>query len=213
MTFGTSSATNLSVSRPGLPQARPRRGGTVRLHRKTLFGFALLLVLSRARPDRGLPVRAVLERQLPRPGPVRTFEGRALNEVAFPLGGIGTGTISLGGRGNLRDWEIFNRPGKGVHMPFSFFALYFEGAGRKLVRVLEGPHRAALHDRFRLQARLRARPAAHGEGPVQGRISVRRGRAFRQPGPARDPARGLQSRSSRSRRTIPASRPSSCATG
>ena len=33
--------------------------------------------------------------------------------LAFPLGGIGTGTISLGGRGNLRDWEIFNRPDKG----------------------------------------------------------------------------------------------------
>jgi uncharacterized protein (DUF608 family) len=73
------------------------------------------------------------------PGAVRTFEGQALNEVAFPLGGIGTGTISLGGRGNLRDWEIFNRPGKGVHMPFTFFALYFEQAGAKLVRVLEGP--------------------------------------------------------------------------
>ncbi|MBP7706653.1 MAG: hypothetical protein KA243_05330 [Candidatus Aminicenantes bacterium] len=70
---------------------------------------------------------------------VRTFEGAALSEIAFPLGGIGTGTVSLGGRGNLRDWEIFNRPGKGVHMPFTFFALYYEGAGRKLVRVLEGP--------------------------------------------------------------------------
>jgi non-lysosomal glucosylceramidase len=74
-----------------------------------------------------------------RPGPVRTFEGRALSEVAFPLGGIGTGTISLGGRGNLRDWEIFNRPGKGVHMPFTFFALYVEQGGTKRVRVLEGP--------------------------------------------------------------------------
>ncbi|MCX6567534.1 MAG: GH116 family glycosyl-hydrolase, partial [Candidatus Aminicenantes bacterium] len=77
--------------------------------------------------------------ELFRPGAVRTFEGRALNEVAFPLGGIGTGTISLGGRGNLRDWEIFNRPGKGVHMPFTFFSMYFEQAGTKLVRVLEGP--------------------------------------------------------------------------
>ena len=77
--------------------------------------------------------------ELFRPGAVRTFEGRALAEVAFPLGGIGTGTISLGGRGNLRDWEIFNRPGKGVHMPFTFFALYVEQGGTKRVRVLEGP--------------------------------------------------------------------------
>lgn len=77
--------------------------------------------------------------ELFRSGPVRTFEGRQLAEVAFPLGGIGTGTVSLGGRGNLRDWEIFNRPGKGVHMPFTFFALYCEQGGTKLVRVLEGP--------------------------------------------------------------------------
>jgi len=72
-------------------------------------------------------------------GPVRTFEGRSLGEVAFPLGGIGTGTVSLGGRGNLRDWEIFNRPGKGVHLPFTFFSMYVEQGGAKLVRVLEGP--------------------------------------------------------------------------
>jgi uncharacterized protein (DUF608 family) len=77
--------------------------------------------------------------ELFRPGAVRTFEGPALREVAFPLGGIGTGTISLGGRGNLRDWEIFNRPGKGVHMPFTFFAMYVGQSGTKVVRVLEGP--------------------------------------------------------------------------
>jgi non-lysosomal glucosylceramidase len=72
-------------------------------------------------------------------GPQRAFEGEALKEIAFPLGGIGTGTVSLGGRGNLRDWEIFNRPGKGVNLPFTFFALYFEQGGTKRVRVLEGP--------------------------------------------------------------------------
>ncbi len=73
-------------------------------------------------------------------GPQRVFEGESLREVAFPLGGIGTGTISLGGRGNLRDWEIFNRPGKGVNLPFTFFALYCEEGGKKpAVRVLEGP--------------------------------------------------------------------------
>src|SRR5690242_12653146 len=42
--------------------------------------------------------------------PQRTYVD--CGEVAFPLGGIGTGTISLGGRGELRDWEIFNRPAK-----------------------------------------------------------------------------------------------------
>ncbi|HCP99560.1 MAG TPA: hypothetical protein DIT99_02160, partial [Candidatus Latescibacteria bacterium] len=36
-----------------------------------------------------------------------------LSRIALPLGGIGTGTVSLGGRGDLRDWEIMNRPAKG----------------------------------------------------------------------------------------------------
>jgi hypothetical protein len=35
--------------------------------------------------------------------------------IALPVGGIGTGTVSLGGRGNLQDWEIMNRPAKGYN--------------------------------------------------------------------------------------------------
>jgi uncharacterized protein (DUF608 family) len=56
-------------------------------------------------------------------GPQRTFEGMNLSQIAFPIGGIGTGTVSLGGRGNLQDWEIFNRPAKGFNLPFTFFAI------------------------------------------------------------------------------------------
>ncbi len=71
-------------------------------------------------------------------GKVRRFSGRQLREIAFPLGGIGTGTVSLGGRGQLRDWEIFNRPGKGFVMPFSFATLWVEQKGEPpLTRVLE----------------------------------------------------------------------------
>src|SRR3972149_10535278 len=74
------------------------------------------------------------------PAFVRVYDDDHLSEISFPLGGIGTGTVSLGGRGDLRDWEIFNRPGKGIKLPFTFFALYFEGEdGRRGVRVLEGP--------------------------------------------------------------------------
>ena len=108
--------------------------------RKTRFGIVIVLALSLSGLTAGQDSPAAYPHDaLFASGPVRVFEGPALNEIAFPLGGIGTGTISIGGRGNLRDWEIFNRPGKGVHMPFTFFALYFEGGGRKLVRVLEGP--------------------------------------------------------------------------
>jgi non-lysosomal glucosylceramidase len=75
-------------------------------------------------------------------GPQRTFTGEALSEIAFPLGGIGTGTVSLGGRGQFRDWEIFNRPGKGRTLPFSFAALWARAEGEKpRVRVVEGPLR------------------------------------------------------------------------
>ncbi|HSA95129.1 MAG TPA: GH116 family glycosyl-hydrolase, partial [Acidobacteriota bacterium] len=103
------------------------------------FFTALLLIASMPLPAGQAAAPSAPNDDLLRSAPVRTFEGRALSEVAFPLGGIGTGTISLGGRGNLRDWEIFNRPGKGVHMPFTFFALYVEQGGTKRVRVLEGP--------------------------------------------------------------------------
>jgi len=67
----------------------------------------------------------------------RTFSGRSLAQVAFPLGGIGTGTISLGGRGHLQDWEIFNKPGKGSNL-LAFFALRAQPRGGKAVaRILE----------------------------------------------------------------------------
>jgi uncharacterized protein (DUF608 family) len=68
----------------------------------------------------------------------RTFSGRNLKMIAFPLGGIGTGTISLGGRGQLRDWEIFNRPDKGNTPDYCFPAIWAQAEGKKPVaRVLE----------------------------------------------------------------------------
>jgi len=81
---------------------------------------------------------------------LKTYEGKYLDEVAMPLGGIGTGTVSLGGRGDLRDWELMNRGALGYLPSFKFvpptisngpfFALYYrqnEKDGR--IRVLEGP--------------------------------------------------------------------------
>jgi non-lysosomal glucosylceramidase len=65
-------------------------------------------------------------------------------KIALPIGGIGTGTISLGGRGNLQDVEIMNTPAKGYN-PGSgrenstFFTLYTEVEGKKDLRLLEGP--------------------------------------------------------------------------
>jgi uncharacterized protein (DUF608 family) len=61
-------------------------------------------------------------------------------QAAFPLGGVGTGNVSLGARGELRDWEIFNAPAKGTYLPNTFVTVSAlpEGASR-VTRVLEGP--------------------------------------------------------------------------
>ncbi|HOX06441.1 MAG TPA: GH116 family glycosyl hydrolase [Planctomycetota bacterium] len=75
-----------------------------------------------------------------RPGAPRVYRGRELDNIAFPLGGIGTGSISLGGWGQLRDFEIFNRPAKGLGFDCSFFTLYAKRAGEPAVtRVVQGP--------------------------------------------------------------------------
>ena len=72
--------------------------------------------------------------------PVLTeYTGENLREIAFPLGGIGTGSIALGGRGNLRDWEIMNRPSKGFAPKYGFFAIRTQQTGADAdTRVLEG---------------------------------------------------------------------------
>src|ERR1019366_649080 len=68
----------------------------------------------------------------------RVFTGRHLAEIAFPLGGVASGAVSLGGRGQLRDWEVFNRPDKGNAPEYALPAIWVQaGARGPVAHVLE----------------------------------------------------------------------------
>ena len=73
------------------------------MSRKLFFLIGLLLGSVHAPP-------APLSPRIPI---LKSYDAEHLLQIALPLGGIGAGTVSLGGRGELRDWEIMNVPGKG----------------------------------------------------------------------------------------------------
>ncbi len=70
---------------------------------------------------------------------LRSYDQDHLREISLPLGGIGTGTIGFGGRGQLRDFEVMNTPDKGFQPQKTFFALWVKPQGGEAVtRCLEG---------------------------------------------------------------------------
>ena len=80
------------------------------------------------------------KKELAGTGEQRTFEGDDLQQIAFPLGGLGAGCLHLGGAGNFQDFCLFNNPHFG-HSPMTFAAVHCKEKGRKegVMRVLEGP--------------------------------------------------------------------------
>jgi non-lysosomal glucosylceramidase len=69
------------------------------------------------------------------------YTGERRRYVAFPLGGIGTGSVSLSGSGRLIDWSIHNRPAIHQFNGYSHFAIKAEQGGKLLgARVLNGPY-------------------------------------------------------------------------
>ena len=93
-----------------------------------------------------LPSLANVDCWKPAEWPVlKHYDSAHLKEVALPLGGIGTGTVALGGRGELRDWEIMNVPGRrystvtdGNDAPF--FAIYTKAPdAAPQTKMLAGP--------------------------------------------------------------------------
>jgi non-lysosomal glucosylceramidase len=69
------------------------------------------------------------------------YTGERRRYVSFPLGGIGTGSVSLTGSGRLIDWSIRNRPAIHHFNGYSHFAIKAEQNGKLLdARVLNGPY-------------------------------------------------------------------------
>ena len=70
-----------------------------------------------------------------------TYAGARRQFVSFPLGGIGSGSVSLTGAGRLIDWSIRNRPAIHQFNGYSHFAIKAERDGKLIdARVLNGPY-------------------------------------------------------------------------
>lgn len=76
---------------------------------------------------------------------LKHYDKDHVHNISLPIGGIGTGTISLGGIGDLRDWSIMNKPSNGTAVTSSkntspFFAIYTKPEGGKAKTLgLMGP--------------------------------------------------------------------------
>lgn len=70
------------------------------------------------------------------------YSGEQLSQIAFPLGGIGTGCISVSGTGALVEWQIKNRPALHTMNRHTFAALRVCPRGEPdaaVTRVVESP--------------------------------------------------------------------------
>lgn len=69
---------------------------------------------------------------------VSTYTGNHLQTLRIPVGGVGTGNILLGGRGNIEHLEIFNRPDRQRRLEKTFFSLWIkEGNNPSHTTLLE----------------------------------------------------------------------------
>ncbi len=95
------------------------------------------------------------------------YTGDQLKEIVFPLGGIGSGSVSLSGTGNLMDWEIFNRPDKGSLNGYSQICVRtVDQKGNVILKSLCADTQKDLSGSYR-----RIKFAGYGFGVDQGRMN------------------------------------------
>ncbi|MDO6802471.1 GH116 family glycosyl-hydrolase [Wenyingzhuangia sp. 1_MG-2023] len=80
---------------------------------------------------------------------LKTYDQNHLDRIAMPIGGIGTGTVSMSGYGALIDWEVMSRPAKGYNPIYAgvevinrapFFSIYLKEENKEAqALLLEGP--------------------------------------------------------------------------
>lgn len=81
-------------------------------------------------------------------GKLPVYSGDSLRHILFPVGGIGTGDILIGGRGDIRELEIFGRADLDELPPYmTFFSLWMQTRQMEegipvenppVVKILEG---------------------------------------------------------------------------
>jgi uncharacterized protein (DUF608 family) len=102
----------------------------------------LLLIVILLLPASAAAQKEMLSKKIP---VLKSYDQDHLFRIAMPMGGIGTGTVSLGGSGELRDWEIMNIPAKGYSTVTTgndapFFAIYTKKKnGSSESKALLGP--------------------------------------------------------------------------
>ncbi len=71
-------------------------------------------------------------------GERRKYRGEELRHIAFPLGGIGAGQVSLTGHGRLEQWQIVNNFNSRANVPAAFFGVWAKTKdGKTTARLLQ----------------------------------------------------------------------------
>ncbi len=81
------------------------------------------------------------------------YTGRNLQALEVPIGGISTGNILIGGRGNISHLEMFNRPDRQRPPINTFFAINTRSeTGQSISKILEREYFAPYHGESHLKS-------------------------------------------------------------